>query len=70
MGFVLIQLLASGRGSLWRAGGVIMGGDHGHGHGPPYKIPDYKIYKVESVPELMAVQRALAQKGLKDPWLR
>ena len=44
-----------------------MGGDH---HGPPVKIPDYKIYKVESVPELMAVKRALAAKGLKNPWLR
>jgi len=47
-----------------------MGGDHGHGHGAPDKIPDYKIYKVETVPELMAVKRALAGKGLKDPWLR
>jgi NADH dehydrogenase (ubiquinone) 1 beta subcomplex subunit 3 len=45
-----------------------MGGDH-HGHAK-IKIPDYKVYKVEAVPELMAVQRALANKGLKDPWLR
>jgi len=50
-----------------------MGGDHGaHGHdahhGP--KIPDAKIYRVEAIPELMAVKRALAAKGLKDPWLR
>ncbi|CAB3364277.1 Hypothetical predicted protein [Cloeon dipterum] len=48
-----------------------MGGDgHGHGHGPPYKIPDYRIYKVDGVPELMRVKTALAAKGLRDPWLR
>jgi len=45
-----------------------MGGDHHHHH--KIKIPDYKIYKVEDVPELMAVKRVLAAKGLKDPWLR
>jgi len=44
-----------------------MGG--GHGAELP-KIPDYRIYKTETVPELMTVQRALAQRGLKDPWLR
>lgn len=42
----------------------------GHGHHEPYTIPDYKIYKVENCPELLQVQKALAQKGLKDPWLR
>ncbi|XP_063218354.1 NADH dehydrogenase [ubiquinone] 1 beta subcomplex subunit 3 [Bacillus rossius redtenbacheri] len=48
-----------------------MGGDHGHGHHAPMcKIPDWRIYKVESSPELMEVKRLLAQKGLKDPWLR
>jgi len=47
-----------------------MGGDHGHGHGPGMKIPDYKIYKWEGIPELEAVNRALAQRGLKDPWMR
>lgn len=49
-----------------------MGGDHGHGHGhhEPYKIPDYRIYKVEDVPELLQTQKALAAHGLKDPWLR
>ncbi|CAH1117135.1 unnamed protein product [Phaedon cochleariae] len=51
-----------------------MGGDHGHGHGhghhEPYKIPDWRIYKVEDVPELLTTQRALASQGLKDPWLR
>ncbi|XP_071526939.1 NADH dehydrogenase [ubiquinone] 1 beta subcomplex subunit 3 [Panulirus ornatus] len=37
---------------------------------PNFKIPDWRIYKVENVPELMQVQRALASHGLKDPWLR
>lgn len=47
-----------------------MGGhDHGH-HKPPYTIPDYRIYKVEDVPLLVTTQKALAAKGLKDPWLR
>lgn len=45
-------------------------GGHGHGHHEPYTIPDYKIYKVENVPKLMAVKRALAGQGLRDPWLR
>jgi len=45
-----------------------MGGDHGHHH--KYEVPDYRIYKVEDCPQLLKVQRALAQKGLKDPWLR
>jgi len=45
-----------------------MGGG-GHGHGTP-KVPDYRIYKVEDVPELMQTKRALASQGLKDPWLR
>lgn len=42
----------------------------GHGHGEPYKIPDYKIYKVANAPPLLAVEKALAAQGLKDPWLR
>jgi len=46
------------------------GGGHGHGHEPPYKIPDYRVYKVENVPQLMALRRTLAAHGLKDPWLR
>ena len=34
-------------------------------------IPDYKIYKVgEHTPELLNVQKKLAARGLKDPWLR
>ncbi|KAG5871533.1 hypothetical protein JTB14_023958 [Gonioctena quinquepunctata] len=45
-------------------------GGHGHGHHDPYTIPDYKIYKVADVPELVATQKALAAQGLKDPWLR
>ncbi|KAG8232846.1 hypothetical protein J437_LFUL012650 [Ladona fulva] len=47
-----------------------MGGDHGHGHHKPYEIPDYKIYKVEDVPELNSLQQTLAKRGLRDPWLR
>ncbi|XP_066253214.1 NADH dehydrogenase [ubiquinone] 1 beta subcomplex subunit 3 [Euwallacea similis] len=45
-------------------------GDHGHGHGPPYVIPDYRIYKVSDVPRLVEIEKALAARGLKDPWLR
>ncbi|PNF35715.1 NADH dehydrogenase [ubiquinone] 1 beta subcomplex subunit 3 [Cryptotermes secundus] len=44
-----------------------MGGDHGH---HKYEVPDYRIYKIEDCPKLVKVQKALAQKGLKDPWLR
>lgn len=33
-------------------------------------FPDYKTYKVEDVPQLMEVQKQLAARGLKDPWLR
>lgn len=46
-----------------------MGGDHHH-HGPPYKVPNASIYKVEDIPQLVEVQKALARRGLKDPWLR
>lgn len=42
----------------------------GHGHEPPYEIPNPNIYKVEDVPQLKKVQDKLAEKGLKDPWLR
>lgn len=44
-------------------------GGHGHHH-EPYKVPDYKIYKVADAPQLVEVERALARVGLKDPWLR
>ncbi|XP_053684526.1 NADH dehydrogenase [ubiquinone] 1 beta subcomplex subunit 3 [Sabethes cyaneus] len=47
-----------------------MGGGHDHHHGPPYKVPDASIYKLEDAPELLETQRALARRGLKDPWLR
>uniref|UniRef100_T1J5I5 NADH dehydrogenase [ubiquinone] 1 beta subcomplex subunit 3 n=1 Tax=Strigamia maritima TaxID=126957 RepID=T1J5I5_STRMM len=36
----------------------------------PYEIPDWRKFKVEDSPELVRVQQMLAQKGLKDPWLR
>lgn len=45
-------------------------GGHGHGHAEPYKVPDYRIYKVEDVPLLQKTQTALKQQGLSDPWLR
>lgn len=45
-------------------------GGHGHGDHHEIKIPDYKIYKIENCPDLIGVQRALASKGLRDPWLR
>ena len=34
-------------------------------------IPDYKKYTIgEHTPELLEVQQKLAERGLKDPWLR
>merc|ERR1711976_800977 len=36
----------------------------------PYKIPDYKIYKIDGIKELEWTRDKLAEKGLKDPWLR
>lgn len=33
-------------------------------------IPDYRIYKVDNVPDLVKVKDILATEGLKDPWLR
>jgi len=47
-----------------------MGGHDAHGHGPPYVVPDAKIYKVADVPQLLRIQNILASEGLKDPWLR
>lgn len=38
--------------------------------GGDFKIPDWRIYKVENAPELMETQRALASHGLRDPWIR
>ncbi|CAH2056988.1 unnamed protein product, partial [Iphiclides podalirius] len=42
----------------------------GHGHGPPYTIPDYKQFKIEGIPQLEELEKALAKKGLRDPWIR
>lgn len=44
-------------------------GGHDHHH-EPYKVPDYRIYKVEDVPLLVKTQEALKARGLSDPWLR
>lgn len=41
----------------------------GHGH-EAYKIPDYKVFQVKGVPQLEELEKALAKKGLKDPWIR
>lgn len=42
----------------------------GHGHKPVKLVmPDYKMWKIEGTP-LENVQKRLARKGLKDPWLR
>ena len=40
------------------------------GGGAPPAIPDYKIYKIEGIKELEWTRAKLAEKGLKDPWLR
>ena len=45
-----------------------MGGDHHHVQIP--KVPDPSIYKIEDSELLMDIQKRLADKGLKDPWLR
>lgn len=44
---------------------------HGHEHHKPKKmeLPDYRIWKIEGTP-LEEVQQKLAEKGLRDPWLR
>merc|ERR1712002_814800 len=42
----------------------------GGGGAPDYKIPDWRIYKVEDAAPLMETKRALASHGLKDPWIR
>ena len=49
-----------------------MGGDHHghHDHHHGFKVPDWKIYKVENAPELVLMRDALAKKGLSDPWIR
>lgn len=42
----------------------------GHGHGTPYTVPHYSQFKIDGIPELEEVQRELAKRGLKDPWIR
>lgn len=43
----------------------------GHGHGEaPYKIPDYKQFQIKGIPQLEELEKALSQRGLKDPWIR
>ncbi|CAH0403275.1 unnamed protein product [Chilo suppressalis] len=42
----------------------------GHGHEPPYKVPHYSQFQIKGIPELEELEKALAQKGLKDPWIR
>ncbi|CAG7831484.1 unnamed protein product [Allacma fusca] len=44
-----------------------MGGHH-HVHVP--KLPDYRSYKVEDIPQLVKNKENLAKLGLKDPWAR
>ncbi|VVC90246.1 unnamed protein product [Leptidea sinapis] len=40
------------------------------GHEAPYKVPPYTQFKIEGIPQLEELQRELAKKGLKDPWIR
>lgn len=42
----------------------------GHGHEPPYKVPHYTTFKVQGIPDLEELEKALAKKGLRDPWIR
>ena len=39
-------------------------------HVEDFKVPDWKIYKVENAPELVKIENRLAALGLKDNWLR
>ena len=41
----------------------------GH-HAEDFVSPDWRLYRVENAPALVSVKDRLAQKGLKDPWLR
>ena len=43
------------------------GHEHGHGHGK-MELPDYRQWKIEGTP-LETVQKKLAARGLRDPWL-
>jgi len=40
------------------------------GHGEPFTVPDYKLYRWQDYPELVQHQKRLAQFKLKDPWAR
>ncbi|KAK6633022.1 hypothetical protein RUM43_012765 [Polyplax serrata] len=42
----------------------------GHNHVELPKIPDWRIYQVEDVPQLVHLRKALECRNLKDPWLR
>jgi NADH dehydrogenase (ubiquinone) 1 beta subcomplex subunit 3 len=42
------------------------GGEHAH----KIHIPDWREYKVDGIKDLEWTRKALAEKGLKDPWLR
>ncbi|XP_074662224.1 NADH dehydrogenase [ubiquinone] 1 beta subcomplex subunit 3-like [Tubulanus polymorphus] len=44
-----------------------MGSGSGHNE---FKIPDWRMYKIDGIKELEDVQNLLATKGLKDPWIR
>ncbi|XP_076456331.1 NADH dehydrogenase [ubiquinone] 1 beta subcomplex subunit 3-like [Babylonia areolata] len=35
-----------------------------------FKVPDWRSYKVDGIPELEKTQRLLAARHLRDPWLR
>ncbi|XP_048200942.1 NADH dehydrogenase [ubiquinone] 1 beta subcomplex subunit 3 [Perognathus longimembris pacificus] len=41
---------------------------HGHGHSK-IELPDHRQWKIEGTP-LEAMQKKLAQQGLRDPWAR
>ena len=46
-----------------------MGGEHHHSE--RLAIPDYRIYHVgDHTPRLQKIEKLLAAKGLKDPWIR
>ncbi|KAK7074773.1 Ndufb3p [Halocaridina rubra] len=64
-----IELLGRRRSQFIKSFHFISKFKMGGGH-TPYKVPDWRIYKIENAPELVQVQRALASHGLKDPWLR
>ncbi|KAJ0171235.1 hypothetical protein K1T71_012785 [Dendrolimus kikuchii] len=42
----------------------------GHGHGPPYTIPPYTQFTHKGIPQLEELEKELAAKGLRDPWIR